>query len=425
MIIDRKTGGGISLFGNATGNMWRADIKWFVLSLTACISLLWLIIQSPDRFIYDEKFFVEYLSLLHQHGFSHEFLVSLPGGPGPLVALVQFIAEPITFVTPVGMRLVNFALLSLIIFMLWKMCKIDGGGNYLYVALSALTVPMTWVMSGLALTEIPAMLFVTASMFILFRSIDEKSEESPRLWPIIVSGFLLGIATWGRQPYALLCGAPILLAMQNPKYAKLAAVYCCLVAAWLAPLVFIWGGLAPPKFQTTFQGLAIEHMLLSLGYTGMCFVLLAPDFLSRSKLWIIAGLGFAAFVNMWLRGFSIYPLQSIAHRYLSEQTFELYGAACGGAFIGIGAIFVILLIIALWREREQPRRLIAYSGLLICAISPLFVTAQYSSRYTGMALPFLLLSANGWQSQSNARFALACAGVALGFSSLYGYHVFG
>jgi hypothetical protein len=265
---------------------------------------------------------------------------------------------------------------------------------------------------------------VAASVFFLLRAIEWKDDQEGHRWPsIVAAGLSLGIATWGRQPYALLSGVPVLLALQNPRFAKLALVYCGLVGACFIPLAMVWGGLVPPPFQAGSQGIAVKHMLLSLGYTGIGLFLLAPEFYFRVS-WRLAlgGLALAILANIWLQGLEIYPLQSAVLPYLSQSNAELYGATCGGALIAGGLLFAFLLLHALWKERNDPRRLIAYSGLLICAIHPLFVAGQYSSRYAAMSLPFLVLSANEWPAQSKFRLALACAGTAIGAIALVTYY---
>jgi hypothetical protein len=415
---------GRSISATMAASQRQVEIGWFALSAGAPISLAWLIIQSPDRFIYDEVLFIKYVALLHQHGFSREFLLSLPAAPGPLVGVVQFLFSPITYLEPVRMRFVNFALLSLVVVFLWKMQPSSTNSNYLRTALSALTIPMTWVLSGLALTEVPAMVFVTASIFFLLIAIKKTCQGGGCWWPVVLSGLFLGIATWGKQPYVLLCGVPVLLALQNPRFEKSALLYCGLVVACLAPLVFVWGGFVPPSLRGGgSRGIAIDHMLFSLGYTGIVFFLLAPEFFFRvSNRWALGGLALATLTNLWLQVLEFYPLRSVALRYLSAPFVGLYGAAWGSALFAIGLLFALLLLKALWDERREPRRLIAYSGLLICAIHPLFVTGQYSSRYAAMSLPYLILSAYEWPSQSNLRLALACAGSALGVISLLGYY---
>ena len=77
----------------------------------ALLALTALVAFSPHHFIYDEPYYLNYVSLLHQHGWTLAFINSVPGPAGPRYAVVHAAAEPVTTLDPVGMRLVNVSLL--------------------------------------------------------------------------------------------------------------------------------------------------------------------------------------------------------------------------------------------------------------------------------------------------------------------------
>ncbi len=96
----------------------------------AFLALVVLVVTSPHRFLYDEPYFVEYIPLLHQHGFTTKFLNSLTGTVGPLYALVHAVFEPATHLEPVRMRLVNVILLGLVAGLLAAWLKRQGRPDY-------------------------------------------------------------------------------------------------------------------------------------------------------------------------------------------------------------------------------------------------------------------------------------------------------
>ena len=411
-------------YWDAGDDLTRGRVSpWLLLSGVFVAALLCLILLSPNRFVYDEKFFIQYVVLLHKYGPSREFLLSLPAGPGPLIALVQFAAEPLTHLQPIAMRMVNFVLFLAVVLIVWATPVSRQGSALPLVAVSALTVPMTWVISGLALSEIPAMVFVAGSTLFLFRAIDPRASSQSSLWrPLIVSSILLGSASWGRQPYALLCAVPFLIVLQDRKYLVPALVYTSVVTTFLLPLLLIWQGLVPPSMQRTFQGLSFQHLVLSLGYGAVCFFLLAPRFFIERVAWphflfLVA----TVVINLQWRLVFIAPMDTAAQRVIPHDLFAHYATFCGGLLIGVGVIFAGYVTSALWEERHSSHRLIAYSGLLICCVSPVFVAGQYSSRYTAMALPYLLLAAGPWRFQRSVELLLTWLGAVAGALSLYSY----
>ena len=127
----------------------RATASVLLLSFFAMIGL---VAKSPDKFLYDEPYFAVLALLLRQDGFTPKFLNALNAAPGPLCAVVQTIFEPVTHLRPVGMRFVNVFLLVLLVLVLTSWLKSEGE-HFWIAGLSVLVVPMTWVVSGMALSR--------------------------------------------------------------------------------------------------------------------------------------------------------------------------------------------------------------------------------------------------------------------------------
>jgi hypothetical protein len=397
----------------------------FSIHLAGLVCFVGLVLLSPHHLLYDEPFFVKYVKLLHQDGLTPKFLKSLTGTTGPLYAFVHYLFEPLTNMKPPDLRLVNVFLLFAVIATTGFSLKIK---DYQYPALlstAAIVIPTTWVMGGLALTEMPAIVLVSLSMYILIKqsSSIESSNAYLSLLSIIIGGAFLGLAAWGRQPYILLAGAPCLASLQQRKkllYSLLYAGSACLV---FLPLVIIWGGLVPPSHTFVQKGISFVNAIFSLAYAGASTFIVMPQFFSivLCRLGIIVTASFVAF-NLASGVFNLVPLKALVDRVLVSQTLvEIYSRLCGGMLLSFGALFLFALLRNIYLRRKDYVSSLILICLLIISLSPLFIAHQYSSRYTGMALPFILLAASehyrvGWFTA-----VTAIIGIILGALSLHGY----
>jgi hypothetical protein len=385
-------------------------------------TLLMLVATSPPRFLYDEPFHADTVLLLHQHGLSPRFLKSLPTASGPLYSFVQFVFEPLTRLQPVRMRLVNVFLLALVSGILVSSLNRQRQTDHWVAGCSALIVPMTWVVAGMALSEMPAIVFVTLSLYLQLRALAALEAGHPIRGWFLVSGFCLGIAVWGRQPYLLLCGVPVLVGILERRLRMAAAIFVGIVLAMAIPLFVIWNGLVPPDSQDlVLLGVSVPHGLLSLGYAGICFFLIAPEFryLPLKVLFGLLMLTIAA--NASLDIMVSYPIQSLADRYFPTSMLSLYGSVSGSLLLSCGLVFLAALLRMIWLDRKDLSRVTIIAGLLCIAIAPMFDTFQYSSRYTAMSLPYLIMAAQAWRRWRLETPITAALGCVLGFLSLLGY----
>jgi len=398
----------------------QATLGTTILMTIALLALVAMVAFSPHRLTYDEPYYLNYVSLLHQHGLTIAYIQSVPGPAGPLYGFVQRMAEPVTHLDPVGMRLVNISFLLGVMVVLGVYLRFLKKSTFFATPLLALVVPMTWVVSGLALTEAPALFFVTLSLCFQLKGLDAFQAERPVWGKFLVSGILLGVAFWGRQPYVLLAGVIVLLVFAERRLMVPAMIFLVALAAIVSPLVVIWHGLVPPAMQKIVGGLSLSHALDSLSYTGFCIFLLAPSFFRFSAVESI-GVAVSAVVCHLFWGTQLYPLGTVVRRLISARMIPAYGQLCGWLFMCIGLFFLAAVLRALWRHRTDLKRIAVYSGLVCVALSPLFVAHQYSSRYTAMALPFLILTAEDWRRWATETLLLSGIGAALGFLSLFGY----
>jgi hypothetical protein len=388
--------------------------------LLSFFAMLGMVAKSPDKFLYDEPYFANYVLLLRQDGFTPKFLNALNAAPGPLCAVVQTIFDPVTHLRPVGMRFVNVFLLVLLVLVLTSWLKSEGE-HYWIAGLSVLVVPMTWVVSGMALSEISAMLFVTLSLYLQLRGLGVLEQASRKSLWFLGAGICLGVAIWGRQPYLLLAGVPVLIALVDRRVRTPAMIFFCAAAALSIPLFVIWRGLVPPAMQSLHPSLTVVHGLLSFGYAGFCFFLLAPRHRWMPAKIIIALLALTTVVNASLGAYAIFPVRSLFQRFLPPTLMPAYGELAGSLFLGLGAVFLATLLRMTWTERHDTHRLTIHAGLLCICAAPLLDPHQYSSRYTAMCLPYLILTAQPWRQWKLDTAVTAAVGCGIGFISLYGY----
>src|SRR5882757_8993048 len=320
----------------------------------AFVALVVVVAISPDHFVYDEPPFVEYVALLHKYGFTAEFLNALTGTVGPLYAVIHAAFEPLSGLRPIGMRLINVLLLAAVVGLLALWLRHRHVPDWAVSAASVLAVPMTWVMAGMALSEMPALLLVALSLCLQLRGLEALGRPAPVMGWFALSAVSLGAAVWGRQPYLLLVGVPILTAMLERRLRVAALLFVAIVLAIALPLFVVWHGLVPPSHQERVQqGLAPVNAILSFGYTGLCFFLLAP----RTRWISAAGLAVlvvAAVVANGLFGMiSIAPLRTMVERHLSAGFAAAYGNFCGSMFLACGAAFVVWLIRSTWERRDD------------------------------------------------------------------------
>jgi hypothetical protein len=390
------------------------------LLVIAFLALATLVAMSPNRLLYDEPYFANYVSLLHRYGFTSTFLNSLNAAPGPLSAVIQLIFEPVTRLRPVAMRFVNVFLLVALVLVLVMWLK-RGASDYWVAGGSVLVVPMTWVVAGMALSEMPAMFFVTLSLYLQLRGLEAFHADRPTLGWFLVAGICLGVAVWGRQPYLLLAGIPVLLAFREPRLSLSAVMFVCVSSALAIPLFVIWGGILPPSQHSAQEGISVVHGLTSLGYAGVCFILLAPRLRWLPTKVAFGLVAVTIIANASLGGFALYPIKPAIDRFLPVPMKSLYGNVVGSLFLSCGVVFMAVLLRLVWDERQDLERLAVNASLLLIAASPTLIAHQYSSRYTAMSLPYLILATRPWRQWRSRTLIMSGIGCGAGVVALVGH----
>ena len=391
-----------------------------VVLFVAFFILVTTVALSPPEFIYDEPDYMQYVALLRQHGLTEQFLDALTGGAGPLYAFVHRAFEPLTHLNPVRMRLVNVAFLAMVAGILAAWLRRRNRADYLPASCAILAVPMTWVLAGMALTSMPALVFVTLSLYLLLRGVEALEREGRVLAWFAASGIFLGVAVWGRQTALVLTAVPVVLALLDRRLRLPAMAFAAIVMFFTAPLVLAWEGFTPPGEEAE-EGLSLRHGLASLGYTGLCFFLLTPGMVWLSSGSLVTVAGIAAIANAALGIVVKCPFSSLLDDYLSASGMAACAVLFGSFLVFCAVLFVAWISKILWRERRDLARVTINAGLLCIALSPALIANFYSSRYTAMALPYLVLAAQPWRVWNWKMYGAAILGCGAGWLSLLGY----
>jgi hypothetical protein len=391
--------------------------------LVAWAGLIGLVATSPGKSVFDEPYLTMYLSLLHERGLSRDFLSSLPGAMGPLHAFVQAAFAGITSLDPVGLRLVNLATLVAAVAFVAGASGYPDREDRLISAGSALAIPMAWVLGGMSLSEMPAIAFASLSLWLQLRGLQRVGEGWSAVAWFGASGLCLAVAVWGRQPFLLLGGVPVVLAIVEPRLRAAAAISSVITLALVVPLLVAWQGLTPPAHHFMETPPSPMNGVASLGYVGMCLLFLAPGMAWQHRRALLWTYGVVVVVNAALSILVFYPLRSAAMRVLPGYALWAYGTLWGALMLTFSLMTLAFVCHSIWQARKDLRAIAINLGLLLMAVWPSFMGLYYTSRYTGMALPFLLLAAEPVRQWRPATAVGALVGCAAGAVSLVGYYV--
>jgi hypothetical protein len=197
-------------------------------------------------------------------------------------------------------------------------------------------------------------------------------------------------------------------------------VFVAIIAVLTAPLVIAWEGFTPPNEEAD-EGLSLRHGLTSLGYTGLCFFLLAPRLKWFSWTSLVAAAVMSAIVNASLGIVVICPFESFMDDFLADLGMAACAILFGSLLVFCAVMFLGWILRITWHGRRDLKQMTISVGLLCLALSPALIANYYSSRYTAMALPYLVLAAQPWRLWDWKMSGAAVAGCTAGLLSLLGY----
>lgn len=407
--------------------MPRLRLEVCLIALAALAMGALILMKSPPSPIYDEGSFRSNLELMNQMGFSREFLVEMRGqSPGPLYQIVHAVAQPLSGAGIRPMRLVNAACLLGAILVLALLFSETGWAGGLTSAGRMLAIPGLWVVGGMALTESPAMLFVSGGIVLLVRTIRRPGALLVDVALSAVAGTLVAMAILGRQPYLVIPAVAWVLAYRASRREFILLLTFNLFAAVAPLLVFVtWGGLVPPTLGGLQSGLNPYYALLGFGYAGVFTLFLAPRWFQWNRRILTAALAVAALgvgVNLWTRTVQQLPMASVIRPLLGPGVSDFAAIAIPIVFVVFGLYFVASSVMNLRARSQDPEFLFFTLATLAVVLTCAKSSAQFSSRYVVQAAPFLMAMTAEFAPAGTSRITRLLVGAALGMSSLLSYY---
>lgn len=404
----------------------RQGLRLQLIVVTGCLlALVALIATSSSQLRYDEQGNLELAYLVVKNGWLHALLSpENPSNAGPLYAAIHLTVSPITHLQPPAIRWVNFYCFLCVVVLLASHKQTEPLGTRLLSACTLLAVPFLWPAAGMALTELPALVFFTGFILLFLRLIDSELELSRKAFGLaLAAGFCLGIAILGRQTYLVVL--PVLVMMIFWVRGKSPAVLVCIITAlaicgWLFAL---WHGLNPPHYRQPDSSLSLANLLLSLSYAAAATLFLNPGWLARQRpiVWIICTIC-GSTLACFARNYGDPPAKSLLIHAFGMQLGLLIGFVIGCALAAIGAVWAWTSFQTFWRERRDPGQVFLLMSLAALVLTPMKITWQFSSRYVVGALGVLYLIIDAPCQSPRYRAARMIFGSILGMAILWSYY---
>lgn len=348
-----------------------------------------LLFLSPISFFFDENLFMRNMPLLIEYGLSVEFLTGLRSqAPGPAYQIVHVLPYLLSDGSPIVARLWNTLFLApTILGISWILASQDIPIRK--IAFFVLSFPFTFTISGIALTELPAIMFIALSFGVLI-----KWSDSP--YSALFAGIFFAFAVATRSTY-LVCFIPLVLfsfykseEFKNFLVRSILLIFPLFFTVF--PVFFIWGGLVPP-LHGSISGFVPWHGILAFGYFGLAFLFLRPGwivyvfFRFEKRSWLVYLTFFAAavkivfFQDIWI------PMETFIERVLPYWAVHTLGFLFSLAMMII-ALFVLIYFLLLVFDSKSPLVFIIICALGLILATSINVAHLFSSRYVAQILPF-------------------------------------
>lgn len=381
-----------------------------------------MILLSPDRLIFDERFHVPTIDLLREKGLTSEYLrYPTRSAPGPLYAVVHNLLAPFSRQTPLGMRIATFSMFLVVLAALVVAHRRIGSPTAVMSSLALIGVPFIWKTTGLALTEMPAtLMFMGYLVIALYAFVGPESVGrmgQGGLIAAVAAGLLFGIAVCGRQNLLLTLPAALLLPGLRRDWLLLLAFG--LAATALPLLLFLgFGGLTAPSHRY-FSGFGLHALLLSAAYACIMALLLDPGLSRRCGLMLPAAIG--AILLYWaLPSSEAVPFLATVGRLVPKSYHPLYASIVTPFLLAMGVFYLGTLSIDSARHQQISVRFLSSTLLLtILSIGPI---TGFSTRYLVTAAPLLILVHSDAGVGSRLRPLAMLIGIAGGAISLATYY---
>jgi hypothetical protein len=363
---------------------------------TGCLlALAAMIVASPPQLRYDERNHISLAQLVAKNGWRGALTSPAnPSAAGPLYPGIHLALSPITDLQAPAIRWVNFCCFVGIVLLFASYKSTESLEMRITFGLSLLAVPFLWPAVGMALTELPALLFFTCFILLFLRVSHFNFALNAKVFGLAsAAGGCLGVAILGRQTYLVV--VPVVFVMMLWLREKWpAALLCSITALAISGWLFaLWHGLAPPQYYRLAESsVSFSHLLLSLSYASVATLFLNPlwFFRKREKAWIVCAFCGVALAYV-ARKYEEPPAKSLLVHLFGMQMGLSVGFVVGCALAALGVIWLWTALRTFWRKRCDPAEAFLWLSLGALVLAPIKMTAQFSSRYVVGSLGVLLL----------------------------------
>lgn len=403
------------------------------LLLAAGFAALALIVLFNTRApFYDEVYYLKNVEVIRQYGLGRNYLLHLIGSAGPLYSIVHHFLEPITHLKPPLIRVVNIAFLAGSLLLIGKTIELIKYGERSY-AWYVMAVPMTYVIAGLALTEMPAIFFLAAAFYFLMQASNKALSKNGGVIYAAAAGLCMSLAILGRQPYLLALAAfpiPFLGKEIVTRQIILCTIALIFATALPAYVFYVWQGFVAPDDAAFYQDIkeqgisfAPQYVILCLSYFALLLALISPGTFIKpgKKMWLTLSIIFiaAGIVNYFTQWVVYLPLKPYTGKLFSSEAQILSAEIFCGTLLIVFALYLLLsLTIHIVRSHFDKHLLFFCVALLMVAISCIKITYGFSSRYAAQAIPMIIPIAALFYKSGKYAWLRAGLGVILGLLSL-------
>jgi hypothetical protein len=394
----------------------------FLLALGLGFLLAISIATGPSHLIYDEPYHIGLAKLISKEGFFNALVSPAnQSAAGPLYAALQLAFGWATSLSAPAIRWIGFSCLLLSCFFV-SQTSLASNGRFLstsQVGICFLGIPFLWPCVGMALTEVPAVLFFSLALFCVARMIRAENSNAHFAWAAL-AGLSLGLAILGRQTYLILLPVIFFWALFQRKFLLpifVLIIFSGLCSGWL---FFVWKGLVPPSQQSVDGGLRFDHALLAMVYIGVAGFVLAPSLLIQIPLRFgIPFLVCSCVVSFFAIGGEVVPAKSLLLSLFGMDLAGQIGRLALAAMFAISVLWIMSLSKRIILERNSFLFLNLLILLAFIAV-PAKISHLFSSRYVVTAMiPLIFLT--GFENTKLA-IALKICGAIIGAASLATYY---
>ena len=401
----------------------RHPSSWFLAACAiAAVTFCVMVICSPHALLYDEPLHLQGARLLAAGSSLHDVLLApLPSAPGPLYSVLQAAISPVTGFQAPLIRYLNLLLLfagaTALAFSLQR-CRPDS--SWLCAGM-LLSVPMTWVTAGLALTEIPAMTMVNLGLAAGVWAAWQEERRGRCYLGFITAGLCMGVAITGRQTYLPLLVIFPVIGMFEARWRWPAAAAFLISCAIPLPMFLVWRGLTPPSQAYLGGGISLEHGLLAFAYLAVVVAIIAPRFYESGWRWVFAAAGGGAVLNLVLVHFEWDAAAGLA-KHLPLFLQRWYTVVVGSVLIAAFSGFAAAVVFNVWNRRQDRWFLLMTVETMLLIGTAFGIVHLFSSRYVMAGFPFIMLMLQPFFIPSKWAASRLVVGAALGCASLSTYY---